>query len=198
MKKKFSFLITVSITVIFFLNLFQSDSDRDSWQQPEKIMDTIGVKPGMTIGEPGAGEGYFTFKLSGRVGKNGKIYANDIEKKKLEKIQKICNEKGIKNITTILGKQDDPLFPNHQLDMVVMVYVFHHLKNPVAFLANVKPSLKDGANLVIVERDPKKYADASNHFMKKEAVLDIIKQADYTVTKIATFLPRDNIYICYP
>jgi ubiquinone/menaquinone biosynthesis C-methylase UbiE len=197
-KIKFILLFTLFLAPLFFINFLQFDSNRDLWQQPEKIMDTIGVKPGMVIGEPGAGEGYFTFKLSQRVGKAGKIYANDIEKKKLEKIRETGEEKGIKNITTILGEQNDPLFPCDQLDMVVMVYVFHHLKNPVAYLKNIKPSLKDGANVIIIERDPKKYEDNYNHFMNNEDILEKIKKAEYTGIKIATFLPRDNIYICHP
>ena len=61
-------------------------SSRDSWQQPEKIMDTIGVKPGTVIGDVGAGEGYFTFKLAKRVGEHGKIYANDLNEKVLEEL----------------------------------------------------------------------------------------------------------------
>ena len=59
------------------------DTYRDSWQQPEMVMDTLGIKSGMIIGEAGAGRGYFTFKLAERVGETGKIYANDISRSSL-------------------------------------------------------------------------------------------------------------------
>lgn len=51
--------------------------ERDKRLPPEKVMDVIGVEPGMVIGEAGAGNGYFTFKLRSRIGKDGAVYAND-------------------------------------------------------------------------------------------------------------------------
>jgi ubiquinone/menaquinone biosynthesis C-methylase UbiE len=56
--------------------VFASD-DRDKYHQPNKVMDVVGVKPGMTIGEVGAGSGYFTFKLAKRVGESGYVYAEE-------------------------------------------------------------------------------------------------------------------------
>lgn len=187
------------ITTLFLSPLSAYDhNNRDSWQRPEQILDSIGVKKGMIIGEAGAGEGYFTFKLSQRVEEVGKIYANDIVKKKLKKIQDRCKDEGVQNITTILGKVKDPLFPKNALDMVIMVYVFHHLEEPVAFLRNTKPSLKPAAPLVIVERDPDKFGGRDGHFLPKEKVIAALNEADYVIEKILTFLLRDNIYICYP
>ena len=100
---------------------FAQRSDRDSWQQPEKIMDSLGIGPGMIIGEAGAGDGYFTFHLSKRVGSDGKIYANDIDKKALQRIDDKCKEDSVCNITTVMGKVDDPLFPKGELDGVVIM-----------------------------------------------------------------------------
>ncbi|MCP4155273.1 MAG: methyltransferase domain-containing protein, partial [bacterium] len=94
--------------------------DRDFWQKPEKVLRIIGVKPGMVIGEPGAGKGYFTFKLARKVGPSGKIYANDIVDSKLDTIKTVAREKGLDNIITIKGKVDDPLFPEGTLDMAFM------------------------------------------------------------------------------
>lgn len=199
--KKFSglFSILIVLIIITFSFLWQLDAEnRDSWQQPERIMDTLGIKAGMVIGEAGAGEGYFTFKLANRVGEQGKIFANDIDEKKLKKIEERYQEENIHNITIILGKTEDPLFPKAKLDMAIMVYVFHHLEKPVAFLKNIKPSLKSSAPLVIIERDPDKFNDRSGHFLPKEEVIQTIKEANYDLTNMKTFLPRDNIFICHP
>ena len=88
MKKLSLFLVVLLLytTNSFFCVAYAQNSNRDSWQQPEKIMDVVGIKEGMIIGEAGAGKGYFTFYLSKRVGKSGKVYANDIKKDVLEKI----------------------------------------------------------------------------------------------------------------
>jgi len=193
-----TFTTMLFLLVIFSTLLADLGDDRDSWQQPEKVMDVIGVKPGMVIGEPGAGEGYFTFKLSRRVGETGKIYANDIVENKLKRIIKRCEEEDVKNIETVLGKVDNPLFPKNTMDMVIMVYVFHHLEKPVEFLQNIKPSMKPNATLVILERDSQKTGDTSGHFMEKEALLKTVKKADFDLVRIETFLSKDNIYIYRP
>jgi len=94
------------------------NSYRDQQMQPERLMDSLGVKPGMIIGEAGAGQGYFTFWLSKRVGETGRVYANDIDESVLRSIRNRCNREGIKNIETIVGEVEDPLFPAQQMDMV--------------------------------------------------------------------------------
>ena len=203
-KTKFKILLIVTLVFYVFnvedilsanLNITCPDDYRDTWQQPENIMDTIGVKQGMVIGEAGAGEGYFTFKLSKRVGNKGKIYANDIDEDALGKLIDRCDEEGISNIETIVGETENPLFPVGILDMVIMVYVFHDLEEPVKFIENIRPSLKPGANVVIVDRDPDKYGGQYDHFLKKDQVVDKVKKSGYELIRVATFLPRDNIYI---
>lgn len=172
-------------------------SERDQWQQPEKIMDAVGVRPGMVIGEAGAGEGYFTFKLAQRVGPDGHVYANDIVGSVLATIRRRAEAKGVSNITTILGVEDNPRFPPN-LDMAVMVYVFHHLDHPPAFLANLRRSLKPGAPLVLVERDPAKFDYPPGHFLSRSKLVRRIEAAGFRVDRVETFLPRDNIYVCRP
>jgi arsenite methyltransferase len=191
------FLFFALFTISLMADSVRSD-DRDSWQQPERILDSLGIQPGMVIGEVGAGEGYFTFKLAQRVGEQGRIYANDIIESKLQKIQNYCQQKGIENITVVLGEIEDPKFPLDALDLVIMVYVLHHLEKPVTFLQNVQSYLQPGAPIVIVDRDPAKFGGQDGHFFPKEKVQRILEQANMEVLKIMTFLPRDNIYICQP
>jgi ubiquinone/menaquinone biosynthesis C-methylase UbiE len=172
-----------------------AQSSRDAQVQPEKLMDAIGVKPGMVIGEAGAGRGYFTFKLSQRVGETGKVYANDIVQRVLDVIDRRCEREGITNITTILGRVEDPLFPKGKLDMVFMIAAFHDFEKKAEWLHNVKPCIKPGGTLVIVEMDPDKWGRGYSHLMTKKEILDTVKKSDFKLDRIETFLPRHNIYI---
>jgi ubiquinone/menaquinone biosynthesis C-methylase UbiE len=174
---------------------FQSTDSRDRRHQPDKVMDTAGVKPGMIIGEVGAGYGYFTFKLAERVGESGKIYANDIAAGALRGLQRRCEREEITNIETILGKVDDPLLPQGELDMVFIVNAFHDFEKPVALLNNLAVSLKPKATVVILDRDPAKFSDPSGHFLTKEEVLQRIKESVFELVRIETFLTQHNIYI---
>ena len=196
MKRTKNFLvISVLLLITTFGQLFAQNEYRDRFQQPEAIMDTVGIKQGMVIGEAGAGDGYLTFWLSQRVGESGKIYANDINKKVLKRIVERCKKEKINNIKTVVGDVDDPLFPTKELDMVIMIMAFHDFEKPVKWLNNVVKYLKPNAKLVIVDRDPDRWGQEYNHFMTKKKLLKTVQKSGFVVERIETFLERDNIYI---
>jgi len=173
-------------------------------QPPEEVMDAVGVKPGMVIGEVGAGRGRYTVHLAGRVGPKGKVYANDIDEKALAYLRERCRRDDIQNVEAILGKVDDPLFPEQSLDMAVMVWVYHMLDKPVPLLKNLKSSLKPGATLVILD-PPDDEIDAEIKQMTgkldpdrpaiKERIVNGGAEAGFELVRMETFLPKDTIYI---
>jgi ubiquinone/menaquinone biosynthesis C-methylase UbiE len=157
-------------------------------------MDLVGVRPGMIIGEVGAGHGYFTFKLSQRVGESGKIYANDISRSALRYLRDRCEREGIANIETIIGEVEDPLLPKG-LDMVFIVNAFHDLAKPVELLNNLSLSLRPNAQVVILDRDPEKVNYSTDHFLSREEILEKIGGSVFELERLETFLPQHNIYI---
>jgi ubiquinone/menaquinone biosynthesis C-methylase UbiE len=174
----------------------QDRSDpRDRIEQPEKVMEVTGVKPGMVIGEVGAGRGYFTFWLSRGVGERGKVYANDIDRDALSSIERRRADEKITNIETVLGKVDDPRFPPPSLDMVFMVNSFHDLERPVELLANLRPCLKPDAIVVLMDRDPAKFSDPDRHFMTRAEVEETVGRSVFELTRVETFLRDHNLYI---
>ncbi len=197
MKLTTNFILFLNL-VCFSISALADPPGRDDWQQPERIMDSIGVYQGMTIGEIGAGHGYFTFRLSERVGPDGKIYANDVQENVLEDIREKCLEQNIQNITTILGTTSDPQYADSSLDMSVMMIAFHDFEKPVEMLVNLKKSLRTGAKVYIIERDPDKWKTGHDHFWTEDKVVSTIEEAGYIIGKIFRFLPRDNIYECIP
>jgi ubiquinone/menaquinone biosynthesis C-methylase UbiE len=171
------------------------EQPREIWQPPDKIMDAIGVKPGMKIGEAGAGRGYMTFPLAERVGADGIVYANDISRSSLQVINNRAGQEGITSITTVVGEVEDPLFPEKDLDMVIMVYVLHCLERPMQFLDNVKQYLKPDASLVIIERDTDHERAHYPSFMTRREILETIGKTSFVLQRTETFLPKDTIYI---
>ncbi len=98
----------------------------------------------------------------------------------------------------MLGETDDPLFPVHNLDMVVMIIVYHDLTEPVDFMQNLKHYLKPGAPVVIIDRDPERWGKGHDHFMKKDDLIASVSEADYKLSRVETFPEMDNVYIFYP
>ncbi len=168
---------------------------RDSLEQPGKVMEATGVKPGMVIGEIGAGQGYFTFWLAKGVGESGKIYANDIDGSALAAIERRRESEKVGNVETILGTVEDPRFPPESLDMVFMVNAFHDLEKPVELLANLLPALKPGATVVIMDRDSSKLQDPNHHFLTRAQVEEIVYRSVFETVRIETFLRYHNLYI---
>ena len=169
---------------------------RDAWQMPERVMDTVGVKPGMTIGELGAGGGYFTLWLAKRVGKEGHVFANDINERFLEYIASRCLREGIGNVTTVLGGEAEPNLPEGSLDMAIMVNVLHEVADPVPFLRAIRPSLKESATLVIVDYDRSKRR-SSHTYVPEQAVAEA-EDAGYVLQLREDYLPRQFILVFKP
>jgi arsenite methyltransferase len=167
---------------------------RDRYHQPNKVMDVMGVEPGMRIGEVGAGGGYFTFHLSRRVGETGKVYANDISRRALNSLERRCRRESVTNIETVLGEVEDPLLPQN-LDMVFIVNAFHDIRRQVPLLNNLASSLKPGAPVVIIDRDPGKMNNFSGHVLTQQELLAKIEESVFELDRIETFLPQHNIYI---
>jgi ubiquinone/menaquinone biosynthesis C-methylase UbiE len=131
-------------------------------QPPDRVIEAIGVEPGMVIGEIGAGRGRYTVHLARKVGESGRIYANDISTSALDYLRACCERNGFGNVEIFVGEIADPKFPPGTLDMAFMISVCHHLAEPIALLKNTAPALKPAATLVIVERDTDKSKTAPN------------------------------------
>jgi ubiquinone/menaquinone biosynthesis C-methylase UbiE len=218
--KRFKFLFLSLLLVFFFTNSYpdyaelcaglKADQQRsfqiEDWekglnerQPPVKIMDTIDLKPGMIIGEVGAGTGRMTMWLADRVGESGKVYANDIDRSALDHLRRRCKRDGFKNVETIVGKMEDPGFRSGSLDMAFMINVYHHLADPVPILRNLRPSLKPDGILAIVECDPAKVEWGDEHgCSSQEDMKQDLEMAGYEIVRIDTFLDEDSLYIAKP
>ncbi len=164
-------------------------------QPPGKVMDAIGVKPGMLIGEVGAGNGRYAVKMAKRVGPLGKIYANDINPGKINYLNLRCKRDGITNIETIRGTVIDPKLPKEKLDIVYLINTFHHLDKPVELMKNIIPALKPRGRLVIIEHETEKSGYMDGHSTPKKTVIKQAREAGFKLERIETFLKLDNIYI---
>lgn len=205
MKKAFwATLIAVLLTVLAGQALLaQTDEElvEAEWekrvnarQPPEAVMDAIGLKPGMAVADVGAGTGRMAVWLARRVGTAGKVYANDIDAEALDRVWARARRLGFQNVTTVLGKSDDPLLPAGTLDIAFMTNVYHHLEKPRAMLEAIRPSLKPDGILAVVERDPEK-AGSEAESTPREDMIRQLSEAGYEVVRVETFLAEDNIYL---
>ncbi len=165
-------------------------------QPPGKVMDAMGVRSGMVVGEVGAGAGRFTVHIAARVGDSGKVFANDIDENGLTLIRERCRKYGIRNIETVRGTVDETGFPQGSLDLAFMVYVYHHLEKPISLMRKLLPALKKAGTVAIITGDPEKGVWTS--LPRKEELEKQFEEAGYELVRLETFLPRDYLFILRP
>ena len=124
--------------------------DRDAWQRPDQIMDKLLIADGSVVADLGAGGGWFTMRLAGRVGPNGLVYATDVQPQMIEAITRRISRAQVRNVRTVLGIQTDPRLPQ-PIDAALFVDTYHELENPVVMLRKVAEILKPGGRIGIIE-----------------------------------------------
>jgi len=134
-------------------NEFSNEVARDSQGEAQKVMDMAAIQPGMTVADIGAGEGYYTIRLGDRVGGEGRVLAQDIDRAVLERLGRRVERERLDNVSIKLGAGDDPRLPEDSFDRVFMVHMYHEVKEPYAFLWRLWPSLKEGGKVIVVDID---------------------------------------------
>jgi len=178
---------------------FGQFADRVKWQMPIRVMDEIGVKPGMTVADVGAGDGWFTFYLADRVGSPGRVIAEDIDAQALKVLRERCAQEKVSNVSTLVGGMEDPKLPAGAVDVALMVNVLSALGNAKNFLANLAKGLKPDGRLVVIDWDPVKlYPEmaAQATAALREQTLRQLQDADFEVVKVLDFLPTQTMWIC--
>jgi ubiquinone/menaquinone biosynthesis C-methylase UbiE len=127
--------------------------DREVWQKPDQIMDALGIADGSVVADIGAAGGWFTVRLARRVGPNGRVYAEDIQARMIEMIERRLQRENLRNVIPVLGTATDPRLPNG-LDAVLIVWTFHELEDPIALLGNIAKLLKPRGRVGVVDFNP--------------------------------------------
>ena len=126
---------------------------RAKWQKPTAVVRALGLRRGQVIAEVGSGPGYFTPRLARAVGPSGHVYALDPEPAVLDVMRKRMKQAGVRNVTPVLSRDDDPLLPNGRCDLAVIINVYHHMHGGPAFLRRLVSRLARGARVINVDWD---------------------------------------------
>ncbi len=124
--------------------------DRDVWQKPDQIMDSLRIAEGSTVADLGAGSGWFTMHLARRVGPNGVVYAEDIQMPMVDFIGVRARRENLTWVRPILGTATDPRLPKG-IDAILIVDTYREVEDPVTFLRNAATSLKPEGLIGVVD-----------------------------------------------
>ncbi len=134
-------------------NRFSTETARDNRKEAQTVMDMAGIKPGMTVADIGAGEGYYTVRLADRVGKAGRVVAQDIDAEALKRLGLRVERERLDNVAIKPGAVDDPRLPDASFDRIFLVHMYHEVSEPYAFLWRLRPALKADGQVIVVDSD---------------------------------------------
>jgi predicted methyltransferase len=171
--------------------------DRDAEEQPDRVVRELGIAPGSIVADLGAGVGYFTWRMARAVGDEGKVIAVDIQPGMLERLKQNLAERDIHNVEMVLGTEDDPRLPNDQVDLVLLVDVYHELQQPELTMEHVRQSLKPGGRVVFIEyrKEDPSIPIQPLHKMTVREVRDELEPMGFEFVELKSFLPAQHIII---
>lgn len=135
------------------LGLLESP-DRAAWQKPDQIMDALGIADGSKVADIGAGAGWFTIQLARRVGPNGVVFAQDIQRQMLEAIRRRVSREGLQNVQTVRASVTDPNLPASAIDAILVVDVYPEVDDHVSFLRSLSKALRPNGRIGVVNYKP--------------------------------------------
>lgn len=125
--------------------------ERAAEEQPERVLDQLALRPGMTVADVGAGTGYYTARLSARLGPTGEVIASELQPEMLRNLAARLGREQLTNVRLVRADDHRANLPERCCDVVLMVDVYHELRDPPAVMAGVRRALKPRGRLVVVE-----------------------------------------------
>ena len=133
--------------------VFSTEDARDRMGEAEEVMQLAGVKPGMSVADVGAGEGYYTIRLARMVGPKGRVLAEDIVPEVRDSLSERVQRENLDNVAVKLGTADNPMLPAESFDRAFLVHMYHEVQSPYAFLWHLREGLKPDGLVAVVDSD---------------------------------------------
>ena len=120
--------------------------------EAEEVMELAGVKPGMSVADVGAGEGYYTVRLAprGRRARAGCWPRTSCPRSAIALSDRVQRE-SLDNVAVKLGTPDNPMLPAQSFDRVFLVHMYHEVQSPYAFLWHLRDGVKPDGLVVVVD-----------------------------------------------
>jgi 2-polyprenyl-3-methyl-5-hydroxy-6-metoxy-1,4-benzoquinol methylase len=171
--------------------------ERSEEENPDLAVSLLGLEPGMTVADIGAGVGYFSVKMARKVGPDGIVYATDIQPKMLEYLEAYARQNQVENIRAVLSEPDDPKLPAGTIDLVLLVDVYHEFSHPSEMLQGIRRALKPDGRVVLLEyrKEDPDLPIKEDHKMSVKMVKKELEPEGFQFDELITSLPRQHILI---
>jgi ubiquinone/menaquinone biosynthesis C-methylase UbiE len=178
---------------------YTTEEQRDRDGEAERVMDRLGVNPGLRVADVGAGDGYYTVRLARRLGPGATIYAQDVEARYLRRLERRLQREGVRGVTLVRGMPRDPQLPAASIDLAILSHMYHEIENPYEFVYHLRTALADGARVAIIDVDrPTQDHGTPPELLRCELAAVGYRQVDFTSLTpadgyLAVFVPAPTL-----
>jgi len=166
--------------------------------RPDEVMKALGLRPGQTVADIGAGGGYFSFRFAEAVGEEGRVGAFEVDRKLVEFIEVDRKLRGLTNLKPVLIREGIPEIKEGSIDLVFVRNVYHHLTQRVEYFKGLRGALKPGGKLAIIEYSGSKglsFHDLFGHYVRRETIIEEMGSAGYRVLAELDILSEQSFTI---
>lgn len=172
------------------------DKARDEWQMPAAVIGAMGIKPGMTVADVGAGTGYFEPWLSRAVGAKGTVIALDIEPDMIRYLRERAAREQLSNVRADVVATDDPKLAKSSVDRILIVDTWHHVPERRTYAKKLYDGLRSGGELYVVDFTLEaKNGPPAHHRLAPERVVEELQAAGFSARAIQEPLPEQYIVV---
>lgn len=169
---------------------YSNEDARDSLGEAETVMKLAGIKPGMSVADIGAGEGYYTVRLAPLVGPKGRVLAQDIVPETRDALARRVTRENLDNVAVKLGEPNDPKLPPASFERIFLIHMYHEVERPSEFLWHLRDGLKKGGSVVVVDVD----RPIARHGTPPKLLICEFASVGYAITRFERLADTESYY----
>ena len=177
----------------------------DATEEIKKLAELMAWKAGTVVADIGAGDGKYTLAAVEWVGASGKVFATEIDAKKLAELREEVAKRKLGNVIVEESKEAETNLPAGCCDAIFLRRVYHHLTKPAEFDASLVRSLKPGGRLAIIDFAPRAGlepvegvpSNRGGHGIPQKIAIEELSAAGLQVEKIVNDWPEDSYCVLF-
>jgi len=208
MKKRKLLMVALTCAAAVFAGQVRGDAAGEIGRLAElmgwKVPRSAGAT-GTVVADIGAGDGRYTFAAREIVGAAGRVFATEIDTKKLGELRDEVARRKLGNVVVVESKEAETNLPAGCCDAIFLRRVYHHLTKPAEFDASLVRSLKAGGRLAIIDFAPRSGLDPvegvpsnrGGHGIPEKIVIEELTAAGLKVEKIVEDWPEGDYCVVF-
>ncbi|MBI2057869.1 MAG: class I SAM-dependent methyltransferase [Candidatus Yanofskybacteria bacterium] len=124
------------------------------FMNPDAIVESFNLQPGMKVADFGSGSGYFTILMAKKVGDSGQVTAVDILESALETVRAKGSVSGLKNLETIRADLEvlgGSGLPDSSQDVVLLANILFQSSKKMDIVNEAKRVLVSGGLVIFID-----------------------------------------------